>query len=209
MVIVQDAFYIPDDIATGLATGVYRRFGGVVRYASGSKRGQIVKHLEPADLKKVNEAKGAGTKIVQFVKNNKRIMIWVLIFAGLVVAFFAVKWIYECWKKRVPKVLKEFRKSLKVYINAVREGTVNVRIIDDLMCALEALKNHKNYEKFNVQLTAEEFDVLVRRIHEYTIKLADDNDVELSQIDIHTNKGAILNLQEYLNAQKTVFAKSA
>ena len=32
MAIAQDAFFIPDDIATGLATGLYRRIGSVVRY---------------------------------------------------------------------------------------------------------------------------------------------------------------------------------
>ena len=42
MAIVQDTFFIPDDIATGLATGLYRRFGGVIRYAAGPNKGQIV-----------------------------------------------------------------------------------------------------------------------------------------------------------------------
>lgn len=53
MAIAQDAFYIPDDIATGLATGLYRRIGSVgsvVRYAVGPNQGQIVKHLNPIDL---------------------------------------------------------------------------------------------------------------------------------------------------------------
>ena len=30
MAIAQDAYFIPDDIATGLATGIYRRIGSVV-----------------------------------------------------------------------------------------------------------------------------------------------------------------------------------
>lgn len=47
MAIAQDAFFIPDDIATGLATGLYRRIGSVVRYAVGPNKGQIVKHLQP------------------------------------------------------------------------------------------------------------------------------------------------------------------
>lgn len=29
MAIAQDAFFIPDDISTGLATGLYRRIGSV------------------------------------------------------------------------------------------------------------------------------------------------------------------------------------
>lgn len=58
MAIAQDAFYIPNDIATGLATGQYRRIGSVVRYAVGSNKGQIVKHLKPVDLKAVEQAQG-------------------------------------------------------------------------------------------------------------------------------------------------------
>ena len=49
MAIVQEAFDIPADIMTKLLTGEYRRIGGVVRYAIGPKKGQIVKHLEPVD----------------------------------------------------------------------------------------------------------------------------------------------------------------
>lgn len=35
MPIAQEKFYIPDDIAIGLATGQLKRFGGVVRHATG------------------------------------------------------------------------------------------------------------------------------------------------------------------------------
>ena len=58
MAIAQDAFYIPDDIATGLATGLYRRIGSEVRYAVGPNQGQIVKHLNPIDLKAAERAQG-------------------------------------------------------------------------------------------------------------------------------------------------------
>ena len=31
MAVVQDAFFIPDDIATGLVTGLYRRIGNPIK----------------------------------------------------------------------------------------------------------------------------------------------------------------------------------
>ena len=46
MAIVQEVFDIPDDIMLKLLTGEYRRIGGIVRYAVGTKKGQIVKHLD-------------------------------------------------------------------------------------------------------------------------------------------------------------------
>ena len=51
MTVIQEAFDIPDDIMTKILTGEYRRIGGVVRYAGGSHKGQIVKHLDPVELK--------------------------------------------------------------------------------------------------------------------------------------------------------------
>ena len=72
MAIVQDAYFIPDDIATGLATGIYRRIGSVVRWATGPNKGQIVKHLKPIDLPAAEQVQGVGAKALQFVKQHKK-----------------------------------------------------------------------------------------------------------------------------------------
>lgn len=50
MAVVTEAFDIPMDIMTKLATGEYRRLGGVVRVAIGPNKGQIVKHLDPIKI---------------------------------------------------------------------------------------------------------------------------------------------------------------
>ena len=61
MEIVQDEYSIPDDIATGLATGIYRRIGSVVRWTTGSNKGQIVKHLKPIDLPAAEQVQGVAS----------------------------------------------------------------------------------------------------------------------------------------------------
>jgi len=202
MAIAQDAFYIPDDIATGLATGLYRRIGSVVRYAIGPNKGQIVKHLQPIDLKAAEQAQGVGAKALQFVQYHKKEV-------GICTACAAVIglgiWGYNWWKNHEPKILTEFRSALKTYIDAIRNGNMYLDKINTLMKALEALKQHKDYEKICIQLTAEDLEVLVGRIYEYTIKLAQDNSVELSDEELRLNNGAIINLQSYLKAQKRIF----
>lgn len=202
MTIAQDAFYIPDDIATGIATGLYRRIGSVVRYASGPNKGQIVKHLQPIDLKVADQVQGCGAKALQLAQQHKKA---VGIGAVCVAAIGTGIWGYNKWKNREPKVLTEFRVALKTYIDAVRNGNMDIDIINALMEALEGLKQHKEYERICIQLTAEDLDVLVGRIYEYTIKLAQDNSVELSQEKLHLNNGAIINLQSYLKVQKRIF----
>lgn len=202
MAIIQEAFYIPNDIATGLATGMYRRIGGVVRYAVGSKRGQIVKHLDSVDVKVVEQAQGVGAKAFQFIQHHKK-------GAGIVgvgVAAIGTGVLgYKKWKNREPKVLKEYRMAMKSYLAAVNEGELDIKKINTLMKALKALKKHKDYEKFSVQFTADELETLVNRIYNYTIKLAADNAIELSNEELKPNNGAIIDLQTYLNVQKKIF----
>lgn len=67
---ITEAFNIPMDIMTKLATGEYRRIGGVVKVAIGPNKGQIVKHLKPAKLEQAARAQNIGVKVLQFAKNN-------------------------------------------------------------------------------------------------------------------------------------------
>lgn len=210
MAIVQDVFDIPDDIATGLATGLYRRIGSVVRYAVGPNRGQIVKHLKPVDMKAAEEAMGIGEKALRFVKVHKK---GTIITIAVATSVGTAAFIYNKVKNHEPKVVTEFREALRVYIDAIREGSMDIDKIDKLMAALEELKKHKDYEKISIQFTTEELEVLVDRIYEYTIKLAQDNDVELASDELNTaemkNSGTIINLQNYLRAQKKIFGAVA
>lgn len=209
MAIAQDAFFIPDDIATGLATGLYRRIGSVIRYAIGPNKGQIVKHLKPVDLRAAEQVQGFGVKALQFVKDHKKVTIITLVSTAVVGTGI---WVYSKVINHEPKVVAEFRNSLKVYIDAIREGNMDVNKINDLMNKLALLKSHKEYEKISIQLTTEELEVLVSRIYEYTVKMAKDNKVELTEDEFYVsnkkNGNAIINLQTYLKAQKRIFEVS-
>ena len=210
MPVIQDSFFIPDDIATGLATGLYRRIGSVVRYAVGQNKGQIVKHLKPIDMKATEEAQGLGVKALQFVKQHKKGTIITLVVA---VTVGTGAYVYNKVKSMESRVITEFRAALRVYIDAIREGNMDIEKIDKLVAALEELKKHKDYEKISIQLTTEDLEVLVGRIYHYTIKLAKDNDIELTEDELKAsrakNTGTIINLQNYLKAQKRIFEEVA
>lgn len=207
MPIVQDAFYIDDDdIATGLATGLYRRIGSVVRYASGPNKGQIVKHLKPIDLKVNEQASGVGVRALEFLQGHKN---EVKLAAVGSAAIGICVWGYSKLKNREPKVLTDFRATLKAYIDAIRTGNMDIDKINDLMNALERLKKYKNYDRISIQLTAEDLETLVSHIYDYTIKLAEDNKVELSDDELNLNSGAISNLLSYLKTQKIIFESVA
>ena len=207
MVIVQDAFAIPDDIATGLATGLYKRCGSAIRYATGPKKGRYVKFLDSVDVKDTEKAMGIGEKALYFIKDHKK---GAFITVAVATTVGAGTLIYKKVKNHEPKVVTEFREALRIYVDAIRKGRMNLDKIDNLMDAMEAMKKHKDYEKISIQLTAEEMEGLVAHIYEYTIKLAHDNDVELSEEELNTaemkNSGTIINLQNYLRAQRRIFS---
>lgn len=204
MAIVQEIFDIPEDIMIKLNTKEYRRIGGVVRYACGPKKGQIVKHLEPVNLKEALDVQGIGVKAIQFAKNNKKAII-VGIGTGIAVT---VAGIYNKLKNREAKVVIEFRKALKAYIDAIRKGMLEIEIIDNLRYCLDDIKNHKDYEKIRIQLYTEEIGILINIIHQCTEKLAKDNVIELTDEEklITSNVNTdILNLQDYLKVQRRIF----
>lgn len=204
MAIVQEIFDIPEDIMIKLNTKEYRRIGGVVRYACGPKKGQIVKHLEPVNFKEALDVQGIGVKAIQFAKNNKKAII-VGIGTGIAVT---VAGIYNKLKNREPKVVIEFRKALKAYIDAIRKGMLEIEIIDNLRYCLDDIKNHKDYEKIRIQLYTEEIGILINIIHQCTKKLAKDNVIELTDEEklITSNVNTdILNLQDYLKVQRRIF----
>lgn len=202
MPVIQEAFYIPPDIATGIATGLYRRLGGVVRYATGPHKGQIVKHLKPVDIPVAEEATGLVAKVAKFAKSNKK----ALIIGGVAVAVVGGGTaIYYGVKNHEPAVVADFRKALSQYIEAICNGTMEVEKINLLMNALEKMKQHKDFDKFVIKLSAEDFDILVNRIHDYTIKLAQDNNYDITDENESVGDNTIINLQNYLRNQKSIF----
>ncbi len=95
------------------------------------------------------------------------------------------------------------------YIEDIRNGELSMKSINRLMDALEELKQDKRYEMLKIELTTEELDVLVNRIYEYTVKLASDNAVELTDDEKKSSDNSILNLQRYLKTQKRIFKSVA
>ncbi len=206
MPIIQEAFDIPNDIMTKLLTGEYRRIGGIIRYATGPNKGQIVKHLEPIDLKPAQQVQSIGAKVIQFAKRNKK----VLIVSGVAVAAVTVgSFVYCKVKNREPEVVTTFRSELKTYIEEVRTGTLKLSSIENLLSALEAVKSHKDSSNIIIELSTEEFDVLVNRIYEYTKSLAEMNEYPLNAEDIKKYDDSVDNLQSYLTVQKQIFETAA
>ena len=206
MAVVTESFDIPMDIMTKLATGEYRRIGSVVRVAIGPTKGRIVKNLEPVKMEQADQIQKVGSKIMQVAKNRKKELIIGALVTGAITVGGVV---YHKIKSREPEVVQNYHAALRDYIDDVRSGKLSMESINCLMDSLEELKQNNNYEKIKIELTTEELNVLVNRIYEYTIKLAKDNSVDLTDNELSSYYNILLNLQKYLLAQKHIFELAA
>lgn len=206
MSILQVKFDIPRDIEAKIITGEYKIIGGIVRCAVGPNRGKIVKHLKPKDLQGIEQPIIAGKKMIQFAKNNKK----ALVIVGAVAGAIAVgNGIYRMANKRESGEEKQFRIALKEYIFAIREGKIDISFINKLKISLENLKKHKSYEKIVVNLSSKEMDILINRIHEYTINLANKNNIDLLDKEQTASDNTIVNLENILNMQIRIWEIAA
>ena len=206
MAVVTESFDIPMDIMTKLATGEYRRIGSVVRVAIGLNKGRIVKNLLPVKMEQADQIQKVGSKIMQVAKNRKKELIIGALVTGAITVGGVV---YHKIKSREPEVVQNYHAALRDYIDDVRSGKLSMESINCLMDSLEELKQNNNYEKIKIELTTEELNVLVNRIYEYTIKLAKDNSVDLTDNELSSSDNILLNLQKYLLAQKHIFELAA
>lgn len=144
MAVVTESFDIPMDIMTKLATGEYRRIGGVVRVAIGPNKGRIVKHLEPVKMEQADQIQKVGSKIMQVAKNRKKELIIGALVTGTITVGGVV---YHKIKSRQPEVVQNYHAALRDYIDDVRSGKLSMESINCLMDSLEELKQNNNYEK--------------------------------------------------------------
>ena len=143
---------------------------------------------------------------MSFAKKNKKGLIIGAVVAGTVTTGGII---YHKVKNREPAVVTQFRAALRAYIEEIRRGNLELSTIETLMAALDELKKHKDYEKFKIELSTEDLDVLVGRIYDYTIRLAENNKVELTESEKSKTDNSIINLQNYLRTQKRIFEAAA
>lgn len=204
MAIQQIAYEIPNDIALGIAKGLYKRFGGVIRNA---ENGAIVKHLKEVPVPE----KRAGSKALQVAKNHPvaAIGIGLAVVAGTAgTAYFLNKKEERKFKKNSPRCVVTFDKALKKYLRAVRKGILEEKDIDDLLKSIEKIKTLGDEEHITLDLSSDELKQLVNMIYDYTRKLAKVNSIKLERFKSRCHD-PIVDLENYLKVQKRIFNEVA
>lgn len=193
MPVIQPTLEISKAALEGLATGKYRRIGGVIR----DQQGCLVELLKDSSSRNSGEnaiqnaadialGNTGFEDLLDMIREHQGIALGVSIGLAAAVcglAYFGVKRSRK--KRELPDCIKE-------YFNAVENGNMNAEIIDNVLDYLKGVKGPK------ILLTTDQFALIMRLVKEYSDKLAKNNEVDFSDL----NDGKII---PFLERQRELF----
>ena len=184
----QVTIEIPLNIQKGLDSGIYKRYGSIIRNSSG----HIVKHLK--------EVK-AGEPAQQVVKGLAKVLVTAI--GATVLAVVGVGY-YAFISNRYKKIVKKLIEKLVHFIQLAQKGEVSEEEVDNFLKFLQ--DNQK--ELLSLKLDSE-IDELFDLIYDYTIQFAKVNGFETDTISEVAENNKVINLMDYLNLQKTIYRSDA
>jgi len=203
MPVIKVRLDVPEDVFKKLSTGEYTRSGGTIRRADGSQITNLLQDAQP------NNRNTSSLKIraLEFALNNPT-----LIKEGITVGKVIMTGLYKKMKynHQASVINKIFKEKLTVYLMAVKEGSVTLEQITDLILALDDLKTNSANKHIKLHLSLEELETIGNLMFEYTKKLSSNNNVAATEnLTSFEQDNTLINLQNYLEMQKCIFELSS
>lgn len=207
MVVVQVGLELPDDIQEGIAKGILRMSGSVVRKVDS---GVIVRHLKEANIGKEKDrhifSLKKASEIVSSVNPKTKLIIGSSVVLGVTTtgAYYAIK----KNKKIDYNVINQFNQSLIQYIDSAKNKRLTPKIIKNLEDSLKLIMATNSGIDFSIVIDSQKIKELVDLVYHYTKDLAEINLEGTQEIKRTNQDGAesnIIDLQKYLQVQKKIF----
>ena len=206
----QVALVITPEIEAGILAGEFIRKGSVVRNLAG----EIVKHLDEVPVPK-DEAGQIAMRIPKALRNPKAVGI------GLGVAAIVGVGAYLIHRNRRIKAeadaaadkagsaaFEVFSSSLNDYLTDAQEGNLSLESIENLMAAVNTIREMESDAGTIVEIPAAKLAALVSVIYDYTIKLASANASHYDSSSRGGKKGLDA-IADMLLFQKDLFEQAA
>ena len=166
---------------------------------------RIKKHLPTV----VDAAKDGAAKAIDIVREHKKGM---LIIGGFIVAGGTIAGtVAHFAQKDKQKAKKQLGDSFQRYIDAAQTGMLTVEILDNLIDDLDAVAKLNKDDIVPLNLSTKQLISLFNSIHDYTVRMAEANCVDLSGVHKPNpfKKNGIVVLQNYLYLQKEILSGAA
>ncbi|MFC0027979.1 hypothetical protein ACFFMM_00375 [Micromonospora chaiyaphumensis] len=203
------ALDISEQVAAGIASGEYVKDGDVVRDLAG----RLVALLKEVSLPTEGQEIAAGG-IAKALTSPKVIAIGLGLGALTAtaggVAGFVLGKKKQAAKLERPKSVENCIASLSAYLEAVQNGSLDVKTLHRLNSDLDAV--NKEAGSGRIEILAEQLEVLIAIVADHTWKLAEAKAVDLSEVLEQTPQSGdskIVSLQRHLRVQERILKRSA
>lgn len=192
---------IDEKTYAGVKAGLYELYG----LAKNVDNKRVVKHI-PAIA---DAAKEGASKAIDFIRVHQK---GTIIVGGALIVGGAVAGTVGYVAHRKQRQLdKQFATALQEYLDSARTGTLNIEILDTLICSIEAIEKGNPKKSINLNISAAQFGDLINCIFDYTKRLAKANNISTQSISRpkYFKKKTADDLKYYLNMQKHIFEQAA
>ena len=168
-----------------------------------SKR--VAKHIPVV----ADAAKEGASKAIDFVREHKTGTI--VVSGVLVVGGAAMGTIRYVAQRKQRKLNAQFGKALQIYLDAAREGTLTLEILNELIDSIEAIEQSNPNKTINLNVNPSQLSELIHCIFDYTLRLAEANNFNKKAIHRpkYFKKKTSDDLKYYLYMQKQIFEQAS
>lgn len=204
MPIIQVAYEVPAEVAAGLATGIYKRFGSVVRDSN-----EIIMHLSEVGQTKEK----TGSLIKGLFDGGAKTTGMIAIGIGVVAAVGGAAYYLSARKKRDSEpseieTAERYNFTLEAYLEAITTGNLDLKTLKEFKTEIQALKISTASGEISFEYSHEWAQALNSLLADYTRKLAEANSADLSELpelSPDTIEMLLNDIHIYLDAQKRIF----
>lgn len=201
MPVVNVNLLVDEKTYAGVKAGVLELCG----MAKNVDNKRVAKHIPAV----ADASKEGAAKAIDFIRIHKKgaiIVGGVLIIGGAVAGTVGYIATHDKRKRE-----KQFAKNLQVYLDTAKDGKLTIETLDAIIDSLNALSNDDPAKGVNLKISAAQFSDLIHSIFDYTIRLAEANNISTALISKPKilRKKTYSDLQYYLNMQKTIFEQAA
>lgn len=211
MPIIQITYDLPLEIAKGMAAGDLRTLGtAAIRDSTG-----IAAHIREVSRTVSDPDAAVATAVVKGLRNPKAIAIGLGVVAVAAAGAGAAGWSARrkrLAQPRVPKCVEGYNASLSAYLEAIRDGHLDVEVLSQLVADLDAVKENSDNGTIALELSADESASLLRLVADYTHRLAEANAVHQDSYEKTkpaSGENPVIDLRHYLEAQRQILDQSA
>lgn len=215
MTIVQPNIPVPPAIELGILAGELYRNGSVVRNVAS---GRIFKLLdEVPDTGEMLEKVADATARTKWMPSKPVVIITTVAVAAAVATGVVVHQVKKQAQRSMamPECVKNFSRSWDRYRDAIRDRSLDLEIIDQLIFDFDAVMQYSegHDSSSTLDLSTKQGESLVDFVADYTSELAEANGVDLSDLQNQESKipgnDVVVDLRRNLAVQRKIFGDAA